>query len=87
METPSFLRQRLIARRDELIALLSDPDVLHELSEVLAALARIEAGTFGVCLACGGPIDREVLDAEPAIRCCGECEITGEIHTGGEYVA
>ena len=72
---------------ERVVSLLSDPDVLHELSDVLAALARIDAGTFGVCLACNNPIDRELLEADAAIRCCGDCEITGEIHTGEEYVA
>ncbi|MBL9014926.1 MAG: hypothetical protein JNL83_12155 [Myxococcales bacterium] len=69
---------------ERVISLLSDPDVLHELAAVLAALARIEAGTFGTCLACGCPIDRDVLEADPAASCCGDCEITGEIHTSGE---
>jgi len=72
---------------ERVISLLSDPDVLHELADVLGALARIDAGTFGTCLACGCPIDRELLEADPATRCCGDCEITGEIHVSGGHWA
>lgn len=72
---------------ERVVSLLSDPDVLHELADVLAALSRIDAGTFGTCLACGSPIDAEVLQADPAAACCGECEITGEINTSAEQWA
>jgi DnaK suppressor protein len=72
---------------ERVISLLAGPDVLHELAEVLAALSRIDAGTFGQCLACGCPIDSEILEADPATRCCGDCEITGEINTSVEYRA
>jgi RNA polymerase-binding protein DksA len=42
----------------------------HLLVEIDAALQRIEAGTFGLCVTCGKPIASERLEAVPyAARC------------------
>jgi DnaK suppressor protein len=38
------------------------------LAEVDAALARLEAGTYGVCERCGRPIEPARLDARPTAR-------------------
>ncbi len=43
-----------------------------ELSDVEAALERLEAGKYGICEACGRPIGPERLDALPAARFCVE---------------
>jgi RNA polymerase-binding transcription factor DksA len=43
-----------------------------ELAEVQAALRRIEAGTYGLCEACGKPIAEGRLEAMPAARYCVE---------------
>jgi RNA polymerase-binding transcription factor DksA len=39
-----------------------------ELREVRAALERLDAGTYGLCLQCGKPIDPERLKAIPTAR-------------------
>ena len=40
------------------------------IASIRAALARIEAGNYGVCEACGTPINPERLLAQPeAVRC------------------
>lgn len=44
-----------------------------ELQEIRDALARIEAGTYGVCERCGGPIGEKRLDAIPDTRFCVRC--------------
>jgi RNA polymerase-binding protein DksA len=44
----------------------------HVLSEIDAALARIDAGTFGTCQACGRPIGAERLEALPWATLCIE---------------
>jgi RNA polymerase-binding transcription factor len=44
----------------------------HVLSEIDAALQRIEAGTFGTCQACGGPVGEERLEALPWATLCIE---------------
>jgi DnaK suppressor protein len=41
---------------------------VDELREIEAALGRIEAGSYGICLQCGNPIPRERLEAFPAAR-------------------
>jgi RNA polymerase-binding transcription factor DksA len=55
---------------DELLAFRSD----GRLEELREALARIENGTFGLCLACRGRIEHRLLDRDPAQRLCGHCE-------------
>jgi RNA polymerase-binding transcription factor DksA len=42
--------------------------------EVLAALARIDAGTFGTCVECGTPLPEERLDARPEAARCVTCQ-------------
>ena len=43
------------------------------LEEVVDALARIDAGTFGRCENCGQEIPKERLDAVPYARYCVRC--------------
>jgi DnaK suppressor protein len=46
-----------------------------ELSRVDAALKRMERGTYGICIECGQPIERERLEAIPwAERCIRDQE-------------
>ncbi len=40
------------------------------LSEIMAALERIEKGTYGTCSACGGEIGEERLEAYPWASLC-----------------
>ena len=42
----------------------------HLLSEIEAALSRIEDGTYGTCVACGRPISPERLEAVPYATLC-----------------
>jgi DnaK suppressor protein len=42
----------------------------HLLAEIDAALARIDDGTYGICVACGRPIDEERLAAVPYATLC-----------------
>jgi RNA polymerase-binding protein DksA len=42
----------------------------HLLAEIDAALQRIADGTYGICVACGLPIDRERLEAVPYATLC-----------------
>ena len=43
------------------------------LVEVEAALARIDAGTYGTCERCGRPVGEARLDARPEARWCIDC--------------
>jgi DnaK suppressor protein len=54
------------------VAALSDAarDRLRQIGE---ALARIDAGTYGQCSRCGGPIGAERLAARPTANTCIDC--------------
>ena len=45
----------------------------RELSQINRALARIEAGEFGICAGCGEPIPPERLAVMPTSEYCVHC--------------
>ena len=47
--------------------------VRGEIAEIDAALARIRDGSYGVCVACGGPMGLQRLRAIPEARFCLGC--------------
>jgi RNA polymerase-binding transcription factor len=59
----------------------------HQLDEVNAALARLEAGTYGVCEACSRPIPLGRLRAIPTARYCVECQVVEERRRAAESSA
>jgi RNA polymerase-binding protein DksA len=48
------------------------------LGEIDAALARIEAGTYGTCTNCGKEIPLDRLEAYPAAALCIDCKRLAE---------
>ncbi len=60
-----FEQQRDLALRDRSI---------QQLELVEAALARLDAGTYGTCLRCGKPIAPARLEALPWAAYCIECQ-------------
>jgi RNA polymerase-binding transcription factor DksA len=52
--------------------------VRRELADIDAALARIQAGSYGSCLNCGGPMGLQRLRAIPEARYCLAC--SGHAH-------
>lgn len=50
-----------------------DPDA-PERDAVLAALARIESGTYGDCVSCGAPVGKRRLHITPHAANCIACE-------------
>jgi DnaK suppressor protein len=60
-----FAQQRDLALRDR---------ATQQLELVDAALARLDAGTYGACLRCGQPIAPERLDALPWAPHCIGCQ-------------
>lgn len=66
-----------VANAERAIDLLKSEETI--LTEVNAALSRIEQGTFGQCENCGKSIPRTRLDALPYARHCVQCaRETGE---------
>lgn len=45
-----------------------------ELADVELALARIEAGSYGICCDCARPIGRKRLQAYPTAKRCRACQ-------------
>jgi RNA polymerase-binding protein DksA len=48
------------------------------LTEIDAALERIEEGTYGTCVRCGNPIAPERLEATPHASLCIDCKLQDE---------
>jgi DnaK suppressor protein len=72
---------RLGAGSDDAVATLEDEldegvvdDLQANLDEVDAALVRIVAGSYGVCIDCGEAIPKKRLTALPASARCIECQ-------------
>jgi sigma-B regulation protein RsbU (phosphoserine phosphatase) len=70
----SQVRNQLLERRSKLAnALVSSPkdsQLLRLLSEVDAAVARVNKGTYGLCETCNEPIEPERLIADPLVHFC-----------------
>lgn len=64
------------AVRERMLGILSrlEDHERHELEEIDAAVARLGAGTFGVCEGCGGSIPLPGLRVMPAARFCLTCQ-------------
>jgi RNA polymerase-binding transcription factor len=58
--------------RSELISLVEE--LQGRRSETVAALARIDEGTYGKCENCGRDIPAERLEALPTARLCVDCK-------------
>ena len=48
---------------------------LAEIEKLRAALARIEDGSYGICVRCGEDISAERLDVLPATPFCRNCAV------------
>ena len=55
----------------------------HRLAEVDAARARLDGGSYGRCLTCGGAIAPARLEARPTARTCITCASVGRTGSRG----
>ena len=62
---------QVTAERGEVEALSGS--LLETLQDIDTALAKLDAGTYGVCESCGSVISEARLEAMPAARLCIEC--------------
>lgn len=76
------IREQLLERRakleDALTVSPDDSQVQRLLSEVDAALERVDRGTYGVCESCQGIIKPERLMADPLVHFCLDCLTPGQ---------
>lgn len=47
---------------------------VQEMRAIERALKRIALGTYGICVSCGQPIERERLEAYPTANRCAACQ-------------
>jgi len=69
---PDFEEQAIETADDEVLEGLGKAAV-DEINEIRAALGRIDAGTYGTCVACGQPIAESRLEAVPHAARCIDC--------------
>lgn len=62
---------QVTAERSEMEALMGS--LQESLDDVVDALTKLEAGTYGVCESCGEPIAPARLEAMPGARMCMTC--------------
>ena len=79
----------LAATEDWVLAdILADLDIatvtrdISELTDVEAALARVEDGSYGTCVDCGEAIGWPRLNAQPTAQRCITCQEKLEVKTG-----
>ena len=80
-ETYADIARRLTDLEDRSLAdLLVDVDLaevtrdVQEIRAIERALKRLALGTYGVCVSCGQPIERERLEAHPTANRCAACQ-------------
>jgi DnaK suppressor protein len=64
---------RMDAIQVQAMALAAQQRRLDAIARIDGALARIDDGTFGECVACGQPIAAKRLELDPAIPTCIAC--------------
>ena len=64
---------RIDAIQQQAMALNTERSRANELERIKAALARIEDGAYGECLACGEDIPEKRLRFDPSIATCVSC--------------
>lgn len=76
-ESSTVVRTRLLDRRERLARVIPDvPDphpLVRLLGEVDAALARVDAGMFGICEVCHESVEPERIESDPLVRTCLGC--------------
>jgi RNA polymerase-binding transcription factor DksA len=65
------LYPRIVPSSEERAGLLDTIET--DLADVELALARLDAGTYDVCEACGATLADDVLAAAPTSRRCTDC--------------
>ena len=50
-----------------------ESEAVQQIAEIGAALQRLDAGTYGICVSCGEPISEGRLKVRPAATQCLDC--------------
>ncbi len=71
-----LMHNQLLSRHQRLTAAIATdnhPDLEELLSEVDAALEKVEDGSHGLCAVCGDPVEDDRLAADPLVAVCLGC--------------
>lgn len=78
MEEADIAAELTEADREEALADAAD----NRREDALAALARLDAGTYGICIDCGEQIDEVRLEFRPEAARCLRCQKAYEDREG-----
>jgi RNA polymerase-binding protein DksA len=74
-QDPADIASETLERAKDLSILIG---MEAKMADIERALERLEAGTYGICEACGQPIGEARLEAWPAARFCRACQARSE---------
>jgi phosphoserine phosphatase RsbU/P len=73
----TYLRSDLMARRERILSLEPSADATPAPEQLVgkidAALARMDSGSFGICLSCHTPVEANRLLQDPTVEVCLDC--------------
>ncbi len=70
---PSDSQELVTARENDEVLERLDESERAEIDDIRAALGRLDAGTYGVCVSCGEGIPEKRLEAVPYTSRCVGC--------------
>jgi sigma-B regulation protein RsbU (phosphoserine phosphatase) len=73
----TYLRSKLTERREHILSLGPGGDAVPPAEQLLgkidSAIARIDDGSFGICLSCHTPVEADRLLQDPTLEVCLDC--------------
>lgn len=78
LDDPIGRLSRMDAIQQQQMAAAGQRATSLRLRQVEAALARVQSGTWGLCVACGEEIDARRLAARPEVPFCRDCQAARE---------
>jgi phosphoserine phosphatase RsbU/P len=73
----TYLRSELVERREHILSLEPSVHVVPPAEQLVgkidAALARLDDGSFGICLSCHTPVEANRLLQDPTVEVCLDC--------------
>lgn len=72
---------------EDTLAVSLNTEARERVDEIGQALERMDAGAYGICEDCGGPIDPDRLDSRPWASRCMDCQRKFEASAGSARAA
>lgn len=65
--------EQAIEQEDDEVLAAEDAMILREITKIRMAIARVDNGSYGVCLSCGDEIEEARLAVMPEATLCTNC--------------